>query len=189
MAGGRPFRRLLRTPQAGDAREPPEWTICVSTLENPAAIQNERIISDRFLRHPPASLAGTLSSVPMQALHSGTDAALICGADPVGSDVQSVAGDLEDRRFAPVCEEVSDDLFPSVGFVSGVLLRCYYGALECGIGPPPRIRLVFRNGCGEQLVAVAAKRCNLDGSDHYGPEAPAREIADRAVAALSSCAG
>ena len=92
--------------------------------------------------------------MPIQALHSGTDAALICGADPVGSDVQSIAGDLEDRRFAPVCEEVSDDLFPSVGFVSGVLLRCYYDALECGIGPPPRIRLVFRNGFGEQLVAA-----------------------------------
>jgi hypothetical protein len=77
-----------------------------------------------------------LATSPAKPFEYRRNAALVSSPDFRKLDMQTIAGDLQNRRLMLSRQEPVDRFFPGVGFVAGVLLWRDVLALEIAIGPP-----------------------------------------------------
>jgi hypothetical protein len=130
---------------------------------------NNSADSSRFF--PPSNALPILVQPPPPKLlqHRG-DAALIRSSDPWRFDSKCFASYFSDRHPRLHSKKRADSFFPKIGFVSLRLLRHDILPFEIFLGPPSHASLVTFDGFGEQLIAIAFQRLNIDIARLNRPE-------------------
>src|ERR1700720_2045953 len=135
-----------------------------------------------------------LAAAPSEPFQNSDYPALISRSNLWRVDRKGMSSQLQNRCFLDAFQEFRDGLFPSVSFISSLLLRCDVLILECLFRPPLFAAAIIHHRFGEQLLAVAFQSIGVDTTDAHRPEPPATglvsQVADLLVVPMNThCLG